>query len=169
MNLSHHGDDDVAEMTFPASDPPASGQGTIGGTAPVDPASADGHQPLTAGSDRMAVLGLPDWSAYLDSLPGFAADGRASALLVRDEPVRVLLSALNARAEIGSNGAEESLLVHVLRGAVLIERDGQREIVKEQELAGIPAGGGWCIRAERDGTIVLSTFWKPAGRDSASA
>jgi hypothetical protein len=159
------GSRDPSDLSFPASDPPASsGQGAIGGPGSTGRVARDDHQPLSVTrADRMAVLGIPDWSEYLRSLPGIATDGRASALLLRDEPVRVLLSALNARAEIGSEGAEEAVLVQVLRGAVEIDRDGQREPVYEQEIVAIPPGGGWHLRAQQDGTILLSTFWDAQG------
>lgn len=152
---------DPSELSFPASDPPASGQAAIGGPDTTAPATGSGHEPLSPlGTGRMAVLGIADWSGYLRSLPGIASDGRASALLLRDKPVRVLLSAMNVRAELGSEGAEEAVLVQVLRGAVEVDRHGQREPVYEQELVAIPPGGGWSIRSHQDGTIVLSTFWE---------
>lgn len=163
-------DQDASELSFPASDPPATGQASIGGTDSAQPAAGAEHQPLPLGrANRMTVLGLADWSDYLRSLPGMPTEGRASTLLLREEPVRVLLSAMNARAEIGSEGAEEAVLVQVLRGAVEVDRDGQREPVYEQELVGIPPGGGWSVRARQDGTILLSTFWDPQGAAGASA
>ena len=169
-DLRDTGSHDPSELSFPASDPPASGQAAIGGPDSMELTARDDHQPLSvARADRMAVLGIADWSEYLRSLPGIAADGRASALLLREDPVRVLLSALNARAEIGSEGAEEAVLVQVLRGAVEIDREGQREPVYEQELVAIPPGGGWSIRSQQDGTVLLSTFWESEARPVSEA
>jgi hypothetical protein len=163
-NVRDTGTQDPSELSFLASDPPASSQAAIGGTDSTLPPAGDDHQPLSVTrADRMAVLGIPDWSEHLRSLPGIAADGRASALLMRDEPMRVLLTALDARAEIGSEGTEEAVLVQVLQGAVEVDRGGQREPVYEQELVAIPPGGGWSVRSQQDGTILLSTFWDSPG------
>lgn len=163
-DLTGGASEDALEMSFPASDPPALGQASIGSADFSQPSPDDDTQPLSlSGANRIAVLDLPEWTEHLRSRGSISDDGRTSALLLRDEPVRVLLSALDERAELSSDSTDEALLVHVLRGAIDVERDGQEAHVNEQELAAIPPGGGWSIRARQDGTILLSTFWQREG------
>jgi hypothetical protein len=113
--------------------------------------------------DELAILDVPRWAEQLRSMSGGPTDDRASTLLLREPPVRVLLTALRTGSELASERADETLLVNVLSGAVRIEWHGEEARLAEKELAIIPAGGGWRITSEAAESILLSTFWGTPG------
>ena len=111
----------------------------------------------------VALLDLPRWTEHLHALPGWREGDRASTMLLRQPPVRVLLSALRSDAEVGSDGAQETLMLLVLSGAASIEWRGEVARIGQGELAVVPAGGGWRVTSEADETLLLSTFWGTPG------
>jgi hypothetical protein len=115
------------------------------------------------GEDVVALLDLPRWTEHLHALPTWREGDRASSMLLRQPPVRVLLSALRRDAELGSEGAQETLMLLVLSGAASIEWRGEVARIGQGELAVVPAGGGWRVASEADETLVLSTFWGTPG------
>lgn len=119
------------------------------------------------GDDVVALLDLPRWTEHLHALPTWREGDRASSMLLRQPPVRVLLTALRQDAELGSDGAQETLMVLVVSGAASIEWRGEVARIGHGELAVVPAGGGWRIASEADETLVLSTFWGTPGMGQA--
>ncbi|MFN8619181.1 MAG: hypothetical protein U0869_00360 [Chloroflexota bacterium] len=113
--------------------------------------------------DVVALLDLPRWTEHLRALPGWTEGDRASAMLLRQPPVRVLLSALRADAELGSDGAQETVMLLVLSGAASIEWRGEVAHIGEGELAVVPYGGGWRVASGSPETVLLSTFWGTPG------
>lgn len=153
------GDDQTANAgawtrTTPGRAPEASDQATA---TPVD---AVGE---AVAQDVVALLDLPRWTEHLHALPSWRDGDRASSMLLRQPPVRVLLSALRRDAELGSDNAQETLMLLVLSGAASIEWRGEVARIGQGELAVVPAGGGWRVASEADETLVLSTFWGTPG------
>jgi hypothetical protein len=114
-------------------------------------------------TDSLTILDVPRWAEQLRSMSGSASDETASTLLLREPPVRVLLTALRSGAQLGSERADETLLVNVLSGAVTVEWHGEQARLAEREIAIIPSGGGWRITSDAPESIVLSTFWGTPG------
>jgi hypothetical protein len=121
--------------------------------------------PLDA--DAVAILDIPRWTDQLRALPEWREGDRASTMLLRKPPVRVLLSALRSGAELGSDGAEESVLFHVLSGSATISWQGEEARLGTSELALVPKGGGWRITSGASETLLLSTFWGTPGTAQA--
>jgi hypothetical protein len=115
------------------------------------------------GSDVVALLDLPRWTEHLRALPTWREGDRASSMLLRQPPVRVLLTALRQDAEVGSDGAQETVMLLVLSGSASIEWRGEIARIGEGELAVVPAGGGWRVTSESAETLLLSTFWGTPG------
>lgn len=130
----------------------------------TDPVGAVGE---IIGDDVVALLDLPRWTEHLHALPTWREGDRASSMLLRQPPVRVLLTALRQDAELGSDGAQETLMLLVLSGAASIEWRGEVARIGQGELAVVPTGGGWRVTSEADETLVLSTFWGTPGTGQA--
>lgn len=149
----------------------ASGWSTGPGTGSVTPPRAPSRATATpvdavgqaVAHDVVALLDLPRWTEHLHALPTWREGDRASSMLLRQPPVRVLLSALRRDAELGSDTAQETLMLLVLSGAASLEWRGEVTRIGEGELAVVPAGGGWRVTSEADETLVLSTFWGTPG------
>lgn len=155
----------------PVSGDPAMGAGARPGSTPSRPSVAPDQAtaaPVEAvgeavAQDVVALLDLPRWTEHLHALPSWRDGDRASSMLLRQPPVRVLLSALRRDAELGSESAQETLMLLVLSGAASIEWRGEVARIGQGELAVVPAGGGWRVTSEADETLVLSTFWGTPG------
>jgi hypothetical protein len=141
-------------VSAPSRAPEAPDQATATPVDAVDEAVA---------RDVVALLDLPRWTEHLHALPSWRDGDRASSMLLRQPPVRVLLSALRRDAELGSDTAQETLMLLVLSGAASIEWRGEVARIGQGELAVVPAGGGWRVTSEADETLVLSTFWGTPG------
>lgn len=115
----------------------------------------------------VALLDLPRWTEHLRALPSWRDGDRASSLLLRQPPVRVLLSALRQDAELGSEGAQETVMLLVLSGAATIEWRGEVARIGEGELVVVPAGGGWRVASNAPESVLLSTFWGTPGTGEA--
>lgn len=139
------------------------------------PAADDGREPTggdlggaggvsaAVDDDAVALLDLPRWTEHLHALPGWRDGDRASSMLLRQPPVRVMLTALRGDAQMGSDGAEEALLLLVLSGSATIEWRGETARMAQGEMAVVPKGGGWRLTSAATETLVLSTFWGTAG------
>jgi hypothetical protein len=123
--------------------------------------------PASPGPGDVALLDLPRWTEHLRSLPTWRDEDRGSALLLRQPPVRVLLTALREGAEMGSDGAEETLMLLVMSGSASLEWREEIARLRKDELALVPAGGGWRVRSDADETVLLSVFWGTPGTGRA--
>lgn len=146
-------------------------QRTPSADATADRTAGAGTQPITVagtlGEDAVALLDLPRWIEHLRALPTWHEGDRASSLLLRQPPVRVLLSALRGDAQLGSDGAEETVMMLVLSGAMQMEWRGEMARIGEREVAFVPAGGGWRVTSEAPETVLLCTFWGTPGTGTA--
>lgn len=136
--------------------------------AALDAPTAETAQPVitvagTLGDDTVALLDLPRWTEHLRALPTWHDGDRASSMLLRQPPVRVLLTALRSGAELGSDGAQETVMMLVLSGAMRMQWRGEVARVGEHEVAFVPAGGGWRVTSDAPETVLLSTFWGTPG------
>jgi quercetin dioxygenase-like cupin family protein len=120
-------------------------------------------------SDSLAVLDVPRWLDQLRVQRAETGEDRASALLLRQPPVRVLLTSLLPDAEIGSEGADETLLLLVVAGSTRVTWRDQEATLSAGEAALIPAGGGWIARSEAAETVLLTTFWGTPGTGDPTA
>lgn len=141
---------------------------------------APGHGPTGARDDvlgarerddqpTVALIDVPRWTEHLRSLPGWVEGDRASTLLLRQPPVRVLLSALRESATLGSDGAEETVLITALDGAASVEWGAEVARIRKGEIALVPPGGGWRCTSEAPETVLLSVFWGTPGEGEADA
>jgi len=133
------------------------------GTRIAGTADAVGSVADALGQDIVALLDLPRWAEHLRQSPTWRDGDRASSMLLRQPPVRVLLTALRSGADIGSDGAQETVLVLILSGAASVEWHGVTGSVGQGQVALVPAGGGWRIASEAPETVVLSVFWGTPG------
>lgn len=137
----------------------------LAGGDPGEP--PDGPVAAALADQVVALLDLPRWTEHLRALPGWRDSDRASAMLLRQPPVRVLLSALRQDAELGSDGAQETVMLLVLSGGASIEWRGEVARIGQGELAVVPVGGGWRIVSASPETVLLSTFWGTPGTGRA--
>ena len=91
---------------------------------------------------------------------------RNSRTISSTPQMRVTLTALRGGAELGSEGSDDTLAVHVLRGSVELEFAGRTETLGEGQLATVPEPGRWRVRAAGDALLLLTVA---QGRAAAGA
>ncbi len=87
------------------------------------------------------------------------ADDRNSRTLAKEENLRILLVALKAGAELGTDEAHGRMSLQVLRGQVAVSHDGQDASLCPGQLAALDVGGKWSVRAIEDSAVLLTICW----------
>ncbi len=138
------------------------------GTEPRDDA-------MTSGSDSRAardlfnplVLDLASEAATLFDEREWAERDRNSRTIASTERMRITLTAMRGGAQLGSEGTDDTLAVHVLRGTVSVEVEGQSVDLREGQLATIPQPGGWRLSAADDSLLLLTVALGPGSGHGA--
>ena len=119
---------------------------------------------VTSGTDSRPARDLRapqaiDLMAEANSLweePTWADRDRNSRTIATAPGMRVTLTALRAGAELGSEGNDDSIAVHVLRGRVRFEIDDGDADLAAGSLATMADPGRWRLTADEDALLLLT-------------
>jgi hypothetical protein len=111
------------------------------------------------------VLDLMAEATTLFDEPEWAERDRNSRTIAATDGLRITLTALRSGATIGSEGNDDTLSVHVLRGAVSAALSGTEARVAAGQLATMSQPGPWLLTASDDALLLL-TVAVASGQDA---
>ena len=102
------------------------------------------------------VIDLGSEASTLFDEPQWAQGDRNSRTVSTTERMRVTLIALRSGAELGNEGTDDTLAVHVQRGRVSLDVNGQSTELGQGQLAIVAQPGGWRLTAAEDALLLLT-------------
>jgi quercetin dioxygenase-like cupin family protein len=115
-----------------------------------------------AGRDLDHALMRFDLAEQLASLadePRGNDQDRQTITLAKTGSFRVVLTTLEAGAQIGGEETNGALSILALRGAISLTRGDRVERLGPEQLAVIDRGGPWRARANEDCDLLLTVSW----------
>lgn len=119
------------------------------------------HQAIDAPLSDLpfAIVDLHRRAVRLRAGSDWRGGERASSLLVHDAGVRVELTSLRRGAAFQPTQPGGAVLLSVVEGAALVERQAETVRIDPGQLAYFGAGTVWRARAALDSALLLSVEW----------
>ena len=139
-------------MSVP-SDQPQSHEATRTGGSGQRPARA-----LASTLERMAISEVVD---QIRSEAAFDTDGRNAQTIVHDGAARIVVTAVDAGRDIGSDVTDACIAFVVIEGSGTLEQGGEEIGIDSGDIATLAPATGWTFHAEQP-TAMVTFFWQPA-------
>jgi quercetin dioxygenase-like cupin family protein len=82
--------------------------------------------------------------------------GRTARTLLKDGPLRLTLTVLDAGAAIAEHSAGGPITIHVLAGTIRLHIDGREHLLESGSLVGAAAGVRHAVTADSDAAFLLT-------------
>lgn len=107
--------------------------------------------------DRMAVSDIVD---QIRSEAAFETDGRNSKTIVHDGVARIVVTAVGAGRDIGSESNDGRIAIVVVEGSGRLRQGDEKMDLSSGDIATLAPGTGWTFHAEQP-TAMVACFWQP--------
>jgi quercetin dioxygenase-like cupin family protein len=105
---------------------------------------------------RAAIIDLGAEASSLLDTPAAVDRDRTSRTVVSSDRLRITLTSLDAGAELGSEGNDDTLAVHVLRGSARLDVGGSASDLQPGQLATLADPGPWRLQASEDAVLLIT-------------
>jgi quercetin dioxygenase-like cupin family protein len=82
--------------------------------------------------------------------------GRTARTLLKDGPLRVTLTLLDAGGVIAEHSADGPITIHVLSGTIRLRIDGHDHVIESGRMAAATAGVRHAVAADTDAVFLLT-------------
>jgi hypothetical protein len=108
------------------------------------------------GEPRTAIVDLGSEATDLFQEPVGGRRDRLSRTVVSSNRMRITLTSLEAGAELGSEGNDDTLAVQLLRGAARLEVAAGTDDLRAGQLAALADPGPWRLQATEDSLLLIT-------------
>ena len=130
-------------------------------TGGADRTSGSPQRPPHDLGATVRALVIPAVIERLRREPAFATDGRNAQTILHDGSARVIVTALDAGREVGSETSDGPVVLMILEGEGTLAQAGQQSRLVEGSLVTLAPGSGWSFTADAP-TAMVACFWQPA-------
>ncbi|MFL5778019.1 MAG: hypothetical protein ACJ761_03650 [Chloroflexota bacterium] len=111
-----------------------------------------------AARDLRPPLSIVDPRMEAESLLGELHEpgrDRTSKTLLKAGPLRIVLTALEAGAEIEDRDPDETVAIQAVDGRATVEIEDRGDLLESGRVAALPPGAPWRVRAETESILLL--------------
>jgi quercetin dioxygenase-like cupin family protein len=105
---------------------------------------------------RAAIVDLGSEASSLFDAPASGPRDRSSRTVISSDRMRITLTSLDAGAEMGSEGNDDTLAVQLLRGAARLDVAGGSDDLRPGQLAALADPGEWRLVASEDSLLLIT-------------